>query len=268
MPALRGYKYLALRRFSQLSIMLLFAAGNLLGWSVLRGNLSTSKVFGAVTLADPYAVLQVLASRHLVAGEALAGSLIVLLFFGLIAGRSFCSWVCPVNMVTDLAAWLRKRSGLDVPGSLPVTGRKTRYWVLLTSLAVSTATGVAAFEWISPISMLHRGIIFGMGMGWTLVLSLFLFDLIVRKEGFCGHLCPLGGFYSLVTRFSLLRVRHSKEKCTLCMKCLNVCPERQVLPMVGKTSSAVTSGECTNCGRCIDVCEDAAMKFGLRIRTQ
>ncbi|TAN39512.1 MAG: quinol dehydrogenase ferredoxin subunit NapH [Nitrospirae bacterium] len=265
MPALQEYKYLALRRVSQLSIMLLFVAGNLLGWSVLRGNLSTSKVLGVVTLADPYAVLQVLASRHLVAGEALAGSLIILLFFGLIAGRSFCSWVCPVNMVTDLAAWLRKRSGLDASGNPPVIGRNTRYWVIVASLAVSAATGIAAFEWISPISMLHRGIIFGMGMGWAVVLALFLFDLIIQKEGFCGHLCPLGGFYSLVTRFSLLRVRHSKEKCTLCMRCVNVCPERQVLPMVGRTSSAVTSGECTNCGRCIEVCGEDAMKFGMRI---
>jgi ferredoxin-type protein NapH len=132
------------------------------------------------------------------------------------------------------------------------------------SLAVSLATGVAAFEWISPIAMLHRGIIFGMGMGWTLVLAVFFFDLFVQRDGFCGHVCPLGGFYALITRFSLIRIQHDRENCSLCRKCLDICPEQQVLPMVGKASSAVTSGACTNCGRCIEVCPDNAMKFGTR----
>ncbi len=264
MPAFSDYRFLALRRISQISIMLLFVSGNLLGWHVLRGNLSTSKVLDVLPLTDPFAVLQIFASRHLVSTEALVGVLIIVLFFGLIAGRSFCSWVCPLNMVTDLANWLREKTGLDVSAKTPLLNRKARYWVIVTSLAVSFSTGIAAFEWVSPISMLHRGIIFGMGMGWTIILAVFLFDLFVKKDGFCGHLCPLGAFYALIARFSLIRVRHSKERCTLCMKCLEICPEQQVLPMIGKISSAVVSGECTNCGRCIEVCNDDAMRFSIR----
>jgi len=264
MPVFKEYKFLALRRISQISIMFLFVAGNLLGWHLLRGNLSTSKVLDIVPLTDPYAVLQIFAARHLVSREALVGALIMVLFFGLIAGRAFCSWICPLNMVTDLANWLRKKTGLDVSGKSPVISRKTRYWVIGISLVVSFFSGMAAFERISPISMLHRGLIFGMGMGWTMVLAVFLFDLLLARNGFCGHVCPLGGFHSLITRFSLIRIKHSKEKCTLCMRCLDICPEGQVLPMIGKASSAVTSGECTNCGRCIEVCDDQAMKFGIR----
>jgi len=265
MAAFREYKFLVLRRVSQISIISLFAAGNMLGWRILQGNLSTSKVLDTLPLADPFAVLQIFAARHIVSGEALVGALIIVLFFGLIAGRSFCSWVCPLNMVTDLANWLIKKTGLDASAKTPLISRKARYWVIGISLVVSFFSGVAAFEWLSPISMLHRGIIFGMGMGWTMILAVFLFDMFVKRDGFCGHLCPLGGFYSLITRFGLVRVRHSKERCTLCMKCLEICPEPQVLPMVGKTSIPVTSGECTNCGRCVEVCNDNAMNFGLRI---
>ncbi len=268
MPAFREYKFLVSRRISQISIMLLFVSGNLFGWHILRGNLSTSKVLDTLTLADPFALLQIFASRHLVSGEALVGGLVILLFFGLFAGRSFCSWVCPMNMVTDLANWLRKKTGLNASGKSSLINRKARYWVILTSLAVSLATGIAAFEWISPISMLHRGVVFGMGMGWTLILAVFLFDLLMKQDGFCGHLCPLGGFYSLISHFSLVRVRHSKEKCTLCMRCLAICPEPQVLPMLGKASVPVTSGECTNCGRCVEVCNDNAMKFGIRFSAE
>lgn len=50
--------------------------------------------------------------------------------------------------------------------------------------------GIAAFEFVSPISMLHRGIVFGMGFGWSAIAMIFLFDLFVLKNGWCGHVCP------------------------------------------------------------------------------
>jgi ferredoxin-type protein NapH len=48
------------------------------------------------------------------------------------------------------------------------------------------------------------------------------------------------------------------------MKCKEVCPEVQVLSMVGKKSEQVLSGECTNCARCIEVCDDDALNFSIR----
>jgi len=59
------------------------------------------------------------------------------------------------------------------------------------AVVISALTGVAAFEWISPISILHRELS-SHGVGWTAVLGVFLFDLLIVKNGFCGHLCPLG----------------------------------------------------------------------------
>jgi ferredoxin-type protein NapH len=263
-PAVMRNRFLVLRRATQLLLLFIFIAGNVLGWKVLRGSLSTSRLADAVTLADPFALLQIGATGNLPAVEALAGGLIVLLFFALIGGRSFCSWVCPINMVTDLANRLR---GMMQPGPLlqKDISRNVRYWTLGLSLVLSAYAGIAAFEWISPISALQRGMIFGMGAGWTAVAAVFLFDLVLLRHGFCGHVCPLGGFYSLITRYSLIRVMHDSGKCTLCMKCIEHCPERQVLPMVGKATALVSSGECTNCGKCIEVCDDRAMRFGIRL---
>jgi ferredoxin-type protein NapH len=48
------------------------------------------------------------------------------------------------------------------------------------------------------------------------------------------------------------------------MKCKVVCPEKQVLHMIGKESIPVLSGECTNCARCIEVCDDDALRFSIR----
>lgn len=268
MPLFKKYRFIAARRIVQTSIIILFVGGSLYGWPALRGNLSSSRLFEAISLTDPFAVLQILASGKIVAEEAIIGALFVALFFGMVVGRAFCSWVCPLNIITDAANWLREKMGLDSQGRSFTLNRNSRYWAMGVSLAVSALTGIAAFEWISPVSMLHRGMIFGMGIGWTIVFSVFIFDLFLVKHGFCGHLCPLGAFYSLLTSFSLLRVRHSSGKCTLCMKCLRICPERQVLPMVGERSGAVLSGECTNCGRCIEVCDFDAMKFGVRFSVE
>ena len=260
-----NYRYLILRRFTQIGILVLFFGANAWGWKILEGNLSTSRIFGIIPMSDPYAALQMLAAGAVIATDILLGVAVVTLFYFLVGGRAFCSWVCPINMVTDSANWLRRVFDIDRAQlqKQPI-GRNTRYWVLGLSLIVSALMGIAAFEFISPISMLHRGIIFGIGFGWAAVLIIFVFDLFVLKNGWCGHICPLGGFYSLLGKFSFIRVHHLEENCTLCMKCKVVCPEKQVLHMIGKESIPVLSGECTNCARCIEVCDDDALRFSIR----
>ncbi len=260
------HRFLIARRIVQISILLLYIGGNLYGWKILQGNLSSSKLFDVIPLADPYATLQLFATGALLATDVIIGALIVLFFYMFIGGRAFCSWVCPINMVTDLANWIRVKTGIHKEEWQLRLSRKVRYWVLGLSLVVSFIVAAPAFELISPISMLHRGLIFGMGFGWVAVLGVFLFDLFVTKNGWCGHVCPLGGFFSLVTKPSAVRVKHDADKCTLCMNCKNVCPEKQVLWMVGKESVFVSSGECINCGRCIEVCNDDALNFGFRYK--
>ncbi|MHB8845364.1 MAG: quinol dehydrogenase ferredoxin subunit NapH [Nitrospirota bacterium] len=262
MSMLMQNRYRIMRRVVQISVLSLFVAGNGAGWGVLEGDLSSSLVFGTVPLSDPFALIQVLATGTMVAGQALLGGGIVLLFFAVIAGRAFCGWICPVNMVTDLADTVSTAAAGGT--RLLRMSRNIRYWVLGLSLALSALLGIAAFEWISPIGALHRGVIYGMGWGWTSIAAVFLFDALVVRNGFCGHACPLGAFYSLAGGKSAMRVIHNAERCSRCMRCVESCPEPQVLPMVGKSDGAVTSGECTNCGRCIEVCPDRAMRFGIR----
>ena len=132
------------------------------------------------------------------------------------------------------------------------------------SLIISFILGITAFEFISPISMVHRGIVFGLGLGWAAMLIIFLFDLFVLKNGWCGHICPLGAFYSILAKSSLIKIQHDAEKCTGCMECKVVCPEKQVLFMIDKESLPVLSGECTSCARCIEVCNDEALHFSIR----
>ncbi len=257
-------KFLILRRISQVSILLLFIASHRLGWNVLSGNLSSAKVLDSFYLSDPYMIIQTFATGFILALDTIIGGVIVLLFYVLIGGRSFCSWVCPVNIITDTANWLRKKLKMYKEDVKVPVKRNMRYWILGLSIILSVVFGVAAFELISPISMIHRGIIFGMGVGWAAILLVFFFDLFVLQNGFCGYICPLGAFYSLINRISFFKVKHIKDNCTACNKCLIVCPEKQVLiNIINKKDSQIFGTECTNCGRCIDVCEDDSLKFSI-----
>lgn len=267
MPWILRNRRLFLRRLAQVSILLLFVAGHAYGWKALQGNLSSSRLLGTIPLSDPYALLQTTFTGTLVAAEALLGGALVVALFALTGGRVFCGWVCPMNIVTDFAESLRKAAGTETTTPSPALSRNARYWSLALGLILSSILGIAAFEWISPVSALHRGIIYGMGAGWMPVAAVFLLDLFGLRHGFCGHLCPLGGFYALVGRAGIVRIRYSEERCSRCMECVERCPEPQVLPMVGRESGFVTSGECTNCGRCIDVCPDHAMQYGLRLHS-
>jgi ferredoxin-type protein NapH len=263
------WRYIILRRVVQVSVLLLFIGTVHWGWSLagrplLVGNLSSSELLGVIPMADPFAVAQMLVTQHALASRVLVGATIVLLLYAVLGGRVWCSWVCPMNMVTDLAGWLRIRLGSRDMFHL---SRNIRYSVLALALLLSALTGVAAFEWVSPISMLHRELIFGLGLGWTAVLGVFLFDLLVLRHGWCGHLCPLGAFYALVGRVAPVRVRFDTPTCTHCGECSRVCPEPQVLNLKQAANAGmITSGECTNCGRCITVCPEDTLHFDMRRR--
>jgi ferredoxin-type protein NapH len=266
-----AHRFLILRRVSQLSILFLFLMGPWLGWWLVKGNLNYSLTLGILPLADPLVLLQSLLTRHVPERNALLGAAIILLFYLLVGGRVFCSWVCPVNLVTDAASALRRK--LDIRGGADLP-RATRYWILALILLLAASTGGIVWELVNPVSMLPRGLLFGMGAGWLLIGGIFVFDLFVMKNGWCGHLCPVGAFYSLLGRFSWVRVTaKQRAACNDCLDCFTVCPEQQVikLPLKGAKKGAspvILSGNCTNCGRCIDVCSKDVFTLTTRFKPQ
>ncbi len=231
---------------------------------ILDGNLSSSRLFGLIPLSDPFASLQISLSGHRLPWELLLGAGIILLLYALIGGRLFCAWICPINPITEGAGWLSRV--LKIQGSLKLS-RQTRFLLLGLALLLSLLLSTPAFEALSPIGLLQRSLFYGSWTGLGLILSLFLFDLTVLKDGFCGHLCPLGAFYSFIGRFGFLRIRFHKSRCTHCMKCHQICPERPILrPVLDKEFQGgwIPLGLCLNCGRCIEVCKEEALNFSLR----
>lgn len=259
-----AYKWLVLRRLVQAGFLLLFLSGPVLGIWIAKGTLASSMTFDVLPLTDPLVLLQTLVGGHWPETLALIGAAIVLGAYLVLGGRLYCSWVCPINPVTDLAALVRRKLDIQKGWTLKP---KARLWVLGGILLASFLTGTIAFELINPITTLYRGLLFGVTWGMSTVLLIFLFDVFVAKHGWCGHVCPVGAFYGLVNKTGLIRVSaRGRERCDECMDCYAVCPEMHVIAPALKARAAEASPiisdiDCTSCGRCIDVCPERVFNF-------
>ncbi|MDP8099021.1 quinol dehydrogenase ferredoxin subunit NapH [Pasteurella atlantica] len=262
-------RFLFWRRISQLSILAMFLSGPYLGVWILKGNYSGSLLFDLIPLSDPLITAESLATGYLPTATTLIGALIIVGVYALLGSKVFCGWVCPLNVVTDCAAWLRRKLGIRQNARV---SRNLRYGLLAIILVGSATSGLLLWEWINPVAALGRALIYGFGATIWLIVAIFLFDLFIVEHGWCGHLCPIGATYGLIGAKSLLRIKViDRTRCDNCMDCYNVCPEPQVLrsPLHGKKEESliVLSKDCISCGRCIDVCAEKVFKFSHRFNS-
>jgi len=265
MTYLSRHRWLFWRRCVQIFIVTAFMVEFPLIGRIATGNLSSSKWFGFLDLSDPFIWLQSILAGAPMTMTAVSGVLLVAGFYALFGGRLYCSWVCPINLLTDAAYWLRQRLNIKVNLSIPRTFRRV---ILLLALVLSLLGGVPAWEMVNPITLFQRELMWWSISGSTLLASVFLFDVFVTRRGWCGHLCPVGAFYAVIGRYARLRVNATQPgQCKGCAASVRACPEPHVLaPVVSNTASAVTHGDCTRCGACLDACANGAlaMKLGFK----
>lgn len=110
---IKKYRFLIARRVTQIAIMVLYVIANVYGINILMGNLSSSLLLNTIPLSDPYAVLQMAFAGAVLSFDILLGAFFITMFYMIVGGRAFCSWICPVNMITDLANYLRRKFGFN-----------------------------------------------------------------------------------------------------------------------------------------------------------
>ncbi|ODN66904.1 quinol dehydrogenase ferredoxin subunit NapH [Methylophaga muralis] len=255
-------RWLLTRRTVQLFILLAFLYQLPFIGNIATGNLSSSEWFDKIPLTDPFILLQSFLAGSSLAAPALIGALILAVFYAIFGGRIYCSWVCPINMLTDAAYWLRQR--LNLKSNLSIS-KELRKAILFLALLLSFSAATLAWEIINPITLLQRELMWASMAGSMFLLALFFFDLLVSRRGWCGHLCPVGAFYGFLGHFGRLRVTVNRaESCagSSCSACMKVCPEPHVLvPVVSLKGNTVVSGDCTRCGACLDKCSSGVLSM-------
>ncbi len=166
-------KWTIARRIVQILTIALIASP-LAGFAIFQGNLSAGELLG-LPLSDPLAFLQALIGGRVFVVSYLASTLLVVTFYFLLGGRSFCGWVCPVNLVTELADKLRKRWGTG-NGTLPLASNRS---TLALTLVVVAVTGAPLFEILSPIGIISRAIVFYSLLPLLLIAAILLLELLV-----------------------------------------------------------------------------------------
>jgi len=87
-----------------------------------------------------------------------------------------------------------------------------------------------------------------------ILLTIFLLERVERRL-FCRNLCPVGAFYAVISRFSLLRGKGG-SKCGKCRNCMTVCrmgaidEDRSISPL-----------DCNLCMDCVDLCPGNQISF-------
>ena len=87
------------------------------------------------------------------------------------------------------------------------------------------------------------------------ILAAVIISSVLFYRPFCKWLCPLGAFYALFNRISLLNMQVDKDMCISCRKCADVCG---MDVDITKTSG---HSECIRCGVCIKNCPVDAISF-------
>ena len=259
-------KWTIARRIVQFSIVALFLSPLFLveveGDNFFFGSLASSTFVGII-LSDPYAALQIMFASKKISLMYMSGAFIIFIFYLIIRGRVFCSWVCPVNTMLEFTDKLRKL----IKVKDKTYNRHTKKYIALLVLILSFIIGVPVFEIVSPIGFTMRNALFTFGIGIWIVVAIVLFELLISKRGWCRYFCPLGGFYQSIGKAGIFKIEFNHDACVGCDKCRSVCFAEPVIlePGIFRESKYVEAGDCSLCGACIDHCPFNALKVAAKL---
>ena len=211
----------------------------------------------------------------LAAGQLFIGTYVVgcVGLLGAVFGRFLCGWACPFGLIQE---WLHR---IPSPKAhLPHWLGWGRYLVLIVFVNILPLVFLDAFDlglpwfckFLCPAGTLEAGIPMLIldadlraSVGWLYVnklclLALTLVASVAVSRPFCRVLCPLGAFYGLFNRISLIRLKFDADKCTKCGACQRICP---VDLRVDEEPNSAACIRCLKC--CTEACPSGALSLDI-----
>lgn len=266
-------------------------------WKHLRAALAVIVFVGCLLLfCDRSEGRQLAQSLSWLAGvqlvpAMLAGSLAVvgcLLVATLLLGRVYCSVVCPLGILQDVLASLRRKRRYAYRRGRPVL-RAAVLAIFLAGLALGvpvvygllepySAFGRMAASLGEPVSVLaHNGaewlarkcdslalapqplVFHGWAALFTALATLGGIAFLALRHGrtWCTACCPVGTVLGFLARHALVRPRIDASRCAQCGKCASVCKAG----CIDAKNATVDAARCVACWNCADVCAQNALRF-------
>jgi polyferredoxin len=191
---------------------------------------------------------------------AAAVLLLVFMTIALLLKKGFCSWICPIGLLSDYLARIHGfffNRPVHLPAWLDYPLRSLKYFLLLFFIYAvfieMDATTLQRFIF-SPYNRVAdvKMLLFFSQASWLTIKVLLALVLLstLLPYFWCRYLCPYGALLGFLSLASPLKIRRNPSTCIDCGKCTKVCPAGIRV----QQKSAVWSDECHACFRCVDVC--------------
>ncbi|MCU0696805.1 MAG: NapH/MauN family ferredoxin-type protein [Myxococcaceae bacterium] len=249
-----------------LTVNLLFVLSYWVDVQLVEGSLSGSRFLGFHLIDLNAALGLMLAHKHIIVNLLIGTATVALMWF-VLGGRSFCSWVCPYHLLSELAEKLHLHlAAKKIVKDHPLhRGLRTAIWLSFAVLAYGT--GYTVYETISPTGIVSRALIYGPGVALGWIAALLAFEVLYSRRAWCRYLCPVGLTYGVVGTFSPVKIHYDLAKCAHEGECRKVCLVPHVLDHIFKGRAPAehldVGPDCTRCGMCVDVCPGGALTFSI-----
>jgi polyferredoxin len=197
-------------------------------------------------------------------------------FIGVLVGRLPCGWLCPFGFIQDLLykiptpkfslwrplRWVKYGVLALLVILLPLFWLDQfglgEPWFCKLLCPAGTLLGAFPLLLIKPALWQNLGFWFWNKMFW---LTFIVLGAVLISRFFCRLLCPLGAFYSLFSRNSLVKLDFIEGNCVHCLACVPACPTGV------RAYEERDSRDCILCLKCVDACRFGALNIGLRRQT-
>ena len=206
----------------------------------------------------------------------LSASIPMLAVWGIVTyvlGRVYCSSVCPLGTMMDVASYISRHTakrGNKFHYRQPNSRMRALSLIIMgIGIVMGNAIIVTLLDPFFDFSTVVEGAVIpactlgaaATGAATTIegIIILLIVMISASRGGrlLCNTMCPAGNALGMISRHSIMRMDINTDLCTGCLKCVEVCKSSCIDP----SSHTIDSSRCVMCMNCAAACPNKAITY-------